>query len=53
MLSSARPVNVVSDESRQVFASAELPDSVLELIALAEVPAEFDHLDRELEDGKP
>ena len=35
---------------RGVFQSADLPDSILELIAKAEVPAEFAHLDRELED---
>ncbi|QUD87604.1 type II toxin-antitoxin system Phd/YefM family antitoxin [Phenylobacterium montanum] len=35
---------------RQVFQSAELPDRVLELIAEAEVPAEYAHLDDELAD---
>lgn len=34
---------------RQVFQSADLPDAVLEQIAKAEVPAEFAHLDAELE----
>jgi len=37
---------------RQVFQSADLPDAVLEQIAKAEVPAEFAHLDAELEDRK-
>ncbi|OHB32430.1 MAG: prevent-host-death protein, partial [Phenylobacterium sp. RIFCSPHIGHO2_01_FULL_70_10] len=37
---------------RQVFQSADLPDTVLEQIAKAEVPAEFAHLDAELEDRK-
>jgi len=36
--------------ARQVFRSSELPDRVLELIARAEVPAEFADLDDELED---
>ena len=36
---------------RQVFQSAALPDAVLEQIAAAEVPAEFAHLDAELDDG--
>ena len=36
---------------RQVFQSAVLPDAVLEHIAAAEVPAEFAHLDAELDDG--
>jgi prevent-host-death family protein len=36
---------------RQVFQSADLPDRVLELIAQAEVPGEFAHLDSELKDG--
>ncbi|HUZ11702.1 MAG TPA: type II toxin-antitoxin system prevent-host-death family antitoxin [Caulobacteraceae bacterium] len=36
--------------ARQVFRSSELPDRVLELIARAEVPAEFAGLDDELED---
>jgi len=38
---------------RQVFQSADLPDRVLELIAQAEVPAEYAHLDDELEDWTP
>jgi PHD/YefM family antitoxin component YafN of YafNO toxin-antitoxin module len=38
---------------RQVFESAELPDRVLELIALAEIPAEFAHLNEELKDWTP
>ncbi|MBW0150753.1 MAG: type II toxin-antitoxin system Phd/YefM family antitoxin [Phenylobacterium sp.] len=37
---------------RQVFQSADLPAAVLEQIAKAEVPAEFAHLDAELEDRK-
>ena len=38
---------------RQVFASADLPDRVLELIAQAEVPAEYAHLNEELGDLTP
>lgn len=38
---------------RQVFQAADLPDSVLELIAQAEVPDEFAHLDDELKDRAP
>jgi PHD/YefM family antitoxin component YafN of YafNO toxin-antitoxin module len=38
---------------RQVFQSADLPDRVLELIASAEVPAEYAHLDDELKDWTP
>ena len=38
---------------RQVFASAELPDRVLELIAQAEVPAEYAQLNEELKDWTP
>ena len=38
---------------RQVFQSADLPDAVLELIARAEVPAEFAHLNEELNDWAP
>ena len=37
---------------RQVFQSADLPDAIREQIAKAEVPAEFAHLDAELEDRK-
>jgi PHD/YefM family antitoxin component YafN of YafNO toxin-antitoxin module len=35
---------------RQVFQSADLPDSVLELVAQAYVPAEYAHLNEEVED---
>ena len=38
---------------RQVFQSADLPDRVLELIAEAEIPAEYAHLDDELADWTP
>ena len=38
---------------RQVFQSDGLPSRVLELIAEAEVPAEYTHLDSELEDAAP
>ena len=38
---------------RQVFDAADLPDEVLRLITLAEVPAEFAHLDEELKDWMP
>jgi len=36
--------------ARQVFRSSELPDRVLELIARAEVAADFADLDDELDD---
>lgn len=35
---------------RQVFQSAALPDGVLDVIAQAEIPPEFAHLDAELDD---
>jgi prevent-host-death family protein len=38
---------------RQVFRSEELPDRVLDLIAQAEAPAEYGHLNEEAEDWKP
>ncbi len=37
---------------RQVMASAELPDRVLERIAQAEVPTEYAHLDAELAEDR-
>jgi hypothetical protein len=36
-----------------VFQSADLPDTVLELIAAAEAPPEFAPLDDETRDWKP
>ena len=50
---SATEYERLKKRDRQVFQSADLPDSVLELIAQAEVPAEFAHLDGELEDWTP
>ncbi len=38
---------------RQVFRAEDLPDAILDLIAEAEVPAEFAYLDDELKDWKP
>jgi prevent-host-death family protein len=38
---------------RVVFQSADLPDTVLELIAAAEAPPEFAPLDDETRDWKP
>ncbi len=45
---SAAEYERLKKRDRHVFASADLPDRVLELIAQAEVPAEYAHLDREL-----
>jgi PHD/YefM family antitoxin component YafN of YafNO toxin-antitoxin module len=50
---SATEYERLKKRDRQVSQSADLPDSVLELIARAEVPAEFAHLDGELEDWTP
>ena len=38
---------------RQVFRTEDLPDEALELIAKAEIPAEFADLDEELKDWTP
>ncbi len=38
---------------RQVFRAEDLPDELLELIAKAELPAEFAYLDDELKDWTP
>jgi PHD/YefM family antitoxin component YafN of YafNO toxin-antitoxin module len=38
---------------RQVYRSEDLSEDVLTLIAQAEAPAEFSHLDDELEDRTP
>ena len=38
---------------RQVYLAGELPDDLVEAIAAAEVPAEFAHLDSDLEDWTP
>jgi len=38
---------------RRVLASADLPDRVLELIAQADVPAEYAHLNEELKNWTP
>jgi PHD/YefM family antitoxin component YafN of YafNO toxin-antitoxin module len=47
---SASEYERLKKRDRHVFQSADLPDRVLELIAEAEVPAEWAHLDGELED---
>ena len=47
---SAAEYERLKKRDRQVFHAAELPDDVLELIAKAEVGAEFAYLDDELED---
>ncbi len=50
VMMSAAEYERLKKRDRQVFQSVDLPDSVLELIAAAEVPAEFSHLDAELDD---
>jgi PHD/YefM family antitoxin component YafN of YafNO toxin-antitoxin module len=50
---SAAEYERLKKRDRQVFESAELPDRVLELIAQAQVPAEFAALDDELKDWTP
>jgi prevent-host-death family protein len=50
---SAAEYDRLKRRDRQVFRSEDLPDEVLELIATAEYPAEFAHLDDELKDWKP
>ncbi len=50
---SATEYERLKKRDRQVFQSADLPDRVLELIAQAEVPAEYAHLNDELKDWTP
>ena len=50
---SAAEYERLKKRDRQVFQSDGLPDRVLELIAQAEVPAEYAPLDSELEDTAP
>ena len=50
---SAAEYERLKKRDRQVFQSAELPDAVLQLIAQAEVPAEYAHLDEDLKDWTP
>ncbi len=50
---SAAEYERLRQRDRQVIAAADLPDRVLELIAQAEVPAEFGHLNDELDDWTP
>ena len=53
VLVSAAEYERLKKRDRQVFQSADLPDRVLELIAQAEVPAEYAHLNEELKDWTP
>jgi len=50
---SAAEYERLKKRDRQVFQSADLPDRILELIAQAEVPAEYAHLNDELKDWTP
>jgi len=50
---SATEYQRLKKRDREVFQSADLPDRVLELIAQAEVPAEYAHLNDELKDWTP
>ena len=50
---SASEYERLKKRDRHVFQSADLPDSILELIARAAVPDEFAHLDSEVKDWTP
>jgi len=50
---SATEYDRLKRRDRQVFRPEALPDDVLELIAKAEVPAEFAYLDDETKDWTP
>ncbi len=50
---SATEYDRLKRRDRQVFRSEDLPDEVLELIAKAETPPEFAHLDHEVKDWTP
>jgi PHD/YefM family antitoxin component YafN of YafNO toxin-antitoxin module len=50
---SAAEFDRLKRRDRQVFRAEDLPDEILDLIAKAEVPAEFAYLDDELKDWKP
>ncbi len=50
---SATEYDRLKRRDRQVFRAEDLPDGALELIAKAEVPAEFADLDDEVKDWTP